>query len=232
LFAAIPPSSQRKSEPEPHQSMAVALTPQEFQAATNVSRETLRRLELYAHLLQTWQKKTNLVSDRSLKDLWRRHFLDSAQLFFHAPPSSRVWVDLGSGAGFPGLVLAIMGARQLHLIEARGKKCLFLREAARITGADVIIHNGRIEGIPAFAADVVVARALRPLNKLIPLAYRFISPDTTCLFLKGKNVVAELTEATKCWNMVVERIPSVSDKDGVVLRITKLRSVKPGAKGL
>jgi 16S rRNA (guanine527-N7)-methyltransferase len=210
--------------------VAAPLTSQEFQTAANVSRETFKRLELYADLLFKWQKKINLVSTDSLKDLWRRHFLDSAQLFFHAPQSSRVWVDLGSGAGFPGMVLAIMGVREMHLIEASEKKCAFLREVARITETNVVIHRGRIESVPPFAADVVTARALLPLNKLIFLARRFTLPKTVCLFLKGKNVVSELTEATKYWSMSIEYIPSLSDPSGIILRIEKLRRIAANKK--
>jgi 16S rRNA (guanine527-N7)-methyltransferase len=223
------------------------MTSLEFQIATrtlpgfpgDVSRETLRRLEIYADLLAQWNKTINLVAAATLPDMWRRHFLDSAQLLplacrNGAPKSVKIWVDLGSGAGFPGLVLAILSKDfdsppMMHLIESDARKCAFLREAARLTETNVILHNSRIETVETFPADVVTARALAPLAKLLDLSARFIGPDTTCLFLKGEHIDEELTEATKCRKMDIERFPSRSDPKGIILR---LKGPSPKSGGL
>jgi 16S rRNA (guanine527-N7)-methyltransferase len=192
-----------------------------------VSRETLKRLETYADLLVQWNKTINLVAAATLPDIWRRHFLDSAQLLPLAPEGAKIWVDIGSGAGFPSLVLAIIGeegdSRPIwHLIESDVRKCAFLREAARLTGVNVVLHNSRAEAVEAFPADAITARAVAPLPKLLDLAAKFLSPDTTCLFLKGKHIDEELTKATKCWNMNVERFSSHSDPRGTILRLKGL----------
>ena len=136
--------------------------PIEFQAKSGVSRETLERLTIYADLLVKWQAKINLVGPETLADLWSRHMLDSAQLFPLIRPDAKRLVDLGSGAGFPGLVLGVMGAPDVHLVESDARKCAFLREAARLTGTTVTIHNKRIEQVAPLGADVVTARALAP----------------------------------------------------------------------
>ena len=205
------------------------LSPEEFGAATNVSRETLARFERYADLLEKWTRSINLVGRDSLADLWRRHMLDSAQLLPLLPPApagrERVLVDLGSGAGFPGLVLAILGAGEVHLIESDGRKAAFLHEAARETGAEVTLHNRRIEALPTFAADVVTARACAPLPKLLGYAAAFVrsadaeGPGGTALFLKGRRVDEELTDSLEKWKMRVERFPSRSDPEGTILRV-------------
>lgn len=195
------------------------LTAEAFRRATGVSRETLDRLQAYADLLVRWQARVNLVGRSSLADLWRRHMLDSAQLAAMVPPGTRCLVDLGSGAGFPGLVLAILGVDGVHLIESDRKKCAFLREAARQTAAPVQILAERIEDVPPFPADVITARALAPLRRLIPLARPFVRPDTVLLFLKGQDVDRELTEATKQGILTVARTPSMTSPDGTVLRI-------------
>ncbi len=200
------------------------LTPVEFQAIHYVSRETLTRLETYADLLSRWQGPVSLVSRRSLDDLWRRHMLDSAQLWPLLPATTRVVVDLGSGAGFPGLVLAILGVPEVHLIESNARKCAFLREAARLVAAPAVVHRSRIEDLAPFRADAVTARAIAPLPKLLGLAAPFLGPDGVCLFLKGGRVKEELTEAAKLWHMTVERVQSISDPSGTVLRMTVLRT--------
>ena len=194
------------------------MTPHEFAEATNVSRETLARLSAYAALLKSWKDAVNLVGRRTLSDLWRRHMLDSAQLFtMLTAPQCRL-VDLGSGAGFPGLVLAIMGVSDVELIEANARKCAFLREVARITDTSVVIHNDRIESTRFSGhADVITSRALAPLPNLLDYAERFIGPNTTCLFLKGRQADQELTAAAKTWKMGTITTPSLSDAEGVVL---------------
>ena len=201
----------------------VPLTSSEFQRLTGVSRETLARLELYAEALRKWQAAINLVSRDSLPDLWRRHFLDSAQLRPLIPPGARVVVDLGSGAGFPGLVLAALGIPEVHLVESDARKCAFLRETARQMAVSVQIHNRRAEDMPRIPADVVTARALASLPNLLDLAEPLFQPHSICLFLKGKGVDEELTRAHETWNMTVMRHPSASDPSGTILRLEHIR---------
>jgi 16S rRNA (guanine527-N7)-methyltransferase len=195
------------------------LTPAGFQAAANVSRETLARLELYAALLRKWQGAINLVSRDSLNDVWRRHMLDSAQLYPLIPPGIRTLVDLGSGAGFPGLVLAALGVPDVHLVESDSRKCAFLREAARAMGLAITVHTRRIEEMAPFGVDVITARALAPLADLLDLGERFLLPHTICLFLKGRGVDEELTRVAERWNMTVMREISASDPSGTILRL-------------
>jgi 16S rRNA (guanine527-N7)-methyltransferase len=194
-----------------------------FARAADVSRETLARFEAYVALLERWQKRINLVSRASLADVWRRHLLDSAQILAYLPDGCRRLVDLGSGAGFPGLVLAILGVDGVELVESDGRKCVFLAEAARATGATVTIHNMRIEALPAAPADAITARACAPLAELLGHGERFWGPGTRLIALKGVHVDKELTKATKCWKMTVERFPSRSDPGGTILRIGDLQ---------
>lgn len=187
-------------------------------------------------LLERWTKSINLVSAESLGDVWRRHILDSAQLLDLMPrptAAPSAVLDIGSGAGLPGLVLAILGAGRVHLVEADQKKATFLREAARITQSAVVVHDARIETLTPFPVDVVTARALAPLDRLLGYAAPFFSVQDRAegtgrgpmaIFLKGRNVAAELTQARKKWNMAVECVASVSDPRGVVLRITDVYS--------
>ncbi len=166
-----------------------------------------------------------LLGRSTLADIWRRHFLDSGQLIRHAPAASRVWLDAGSGAGFPGMVLAILGAGEVHLVESNRRKCVFLGEVARRTETAVTIHEARVESLAPRAVDVVTARALAPLAKLLDLCRNFIGPGTTCLFPKGQDIDSELTEAAKYWKMKVARLPSLSDSRGTILRLTELSHV-------
>jgi len=159
-----------------------------FQAATDVSRETLVQLQRYADLLQKWGKRINLVGPSTLDDIWRRHMLDSAQLWPHLPADTRVLVDFGSGAGFPGLVLAIMGVPEVHLIESNQRKCVFLREVARATGVNVTVHSTRIEAVAGFPAAVVTARALAILAILRALGRPFRWCIAFSLLPKGVRV--------------------------------------------
>ena len=196
------------------------LGPEGFRAAAAVSRETLDRLEAYAALLERWQARINLVAPATLPDLWRRHMLDSAQLRPLLPAAARRLVDLGSGAGFPGLVLAILGVPEVHLIEADSRKCAFLREAARAADArNVILHNRRIESMPAEPFDGVTARALAPLPELLGLARRFIGPDTVCLFPKGRGLAEELIRTPEIERMRLTRIASRTDPDATILKL-------------
>jgi 16S rRNA (guanine527-N7)-methyltransferase len=198
------------------------LTPEAFAALAGVSRETMGRLEAYAELLKRWSGRINLVSRNTLGDLWRRHFLDSAQLLPFIPEKTRSLVDLGSGAGFPGLVLAILGVPGAELIESDKRKAVFLREAARIANTPVRIVDSRIETAKPHPADVVTARACAPLDKLLPLAQRFIGPNTVCLFLKGEHVADELTAARREWKITAAQLPSRADPRGVILKLEQV----------
>jgi 16S rRNA (guanine527-N7)-methyltransferase len=187
-----------------------------------VSRETRERLNSYANLLRKWQRSINLVGPRTIDGLWTRHFTDSAQLLPLIPPASRVLVDFGSGAGFPGLVLAILGVPDVHLIESDQRKATFLREVARATGTPVTVHAKRIEQVAPFPADVISARALAPLGDLLGFADPFLHPDSLCLFPKGQMVEDELTAASRTWNINVDRIQSVTDPSATILRISQV----------
>src|SRR5215475_7335688 len=180
-------------------SAALALTP--------VSRETEVRLDRYVSLLQEWQAKTNLVAPSTLPNLWTRHISDSLQLLSLAP-SAKVWMDLGSGGGFPGVVLACALAETpgagVHLVERIAKKAAFLREAIRVTGASGTVHLADIgDTVERFGGpiDCVTARAVAPLHQLIGFAEPLVRRGAKALFLKGQDVEAELTEATKYWKI-------------------------------
>ena len=244
----------------------MAFGPSEFASelkalGINVSRETLQRLETYAALLAKWQAKINLVGPATLPDLWRRHFLDSAQLVpllaaqdslpraggglgrGRSPSSAqsveattptpalpqlgggRTLVDLGSGAGFPGLVLAILTDLQVHLVDSDQRKCAFLRQGALDCGVldRVTIHAKRIKQVTGIAANVVTARACAPLDELLGLAAPLVGEKGTCLFLKGAQVEEELTQAQRRWTMRLERRASITDPAGNLLVITHLK---------
>jgi 16S rRNA (guanine527-N7)-methyltransferase len=200
--------------------MSVPLGPEGFAAALSVSRETIDRLSIYTELLVKWQARINLVGPATLADVWRRHMLDSAQLVALLPPGPVL--DLGSGAGFPGLVLGIMGAGPVHLVESDRRKCAFLGEVARQTQARVVIHPQRIEALDPFPVAAITARALAPLAKLLDLAAPFLASGVHCLFLKGRNSEHELTEAAKDWMMGVERIASMSDPSGFIIHLSEV----------
>ena len=176
-------------------------------ALTPVSRETEARLDRYADLLVEWQAKTNLVAPSTLPHLWTRHISDSLQLLDLAS-SAKSWVDLGSGGGFPGVVLACALAEtpgaNVHLVERNAKKAAFLREAIRVTSAAGTVHLAGIgDSVDRIGSrvDCVTARALAPLHQLVGFAEPFVSAGAKALFLKGQDVEAELTEATKYWNI-------------------------------
>ncbi len=208
--------------------------PSEFINETLVSRETLGRLTTYVNLLIDWNERLNLVAPSTIADVWRRHVLDSAQLAPMIPSEAKTIIDLGSGAGFPGLVLAIMLADRpslkVYLVESTQKKCRFLEAVIAATGAPAEVHACRAEDM-RIKADVVTARAVAPLDRLLPLAHPFFRPGTIALFLKGRSLNDELTLATKSWTLTATPFPSRSDPSGFVLRVTGLtpwrRSPKP-----
>lgn len=199
------------------------MSPAEAGALLGVSRETLDRLRAYLDLLERWQRTINLVGGGTLADPWRRHILDCGQLWRHWPAAAKRTVDLGSGAGLPGIVLAALGAPDVHLIESDQRKAAFLREASRACGVAVTVHAARIEAVPALAADVVTSRALAPLPQLLAYAERHVHPGTTCLFLKGRNASSELTEAARSWTMAASWVASLSDPDARVLILREIR---------
>lgn len=212
-----------------------------YAAAFDDSRETLDRLATYADRLRTWQRTINLVAPATLDTLWQRHFADSAQLLELAPPAARRWLDLGSGAGFPGLVLAIRlagrpdaPAHAVTLVESDQRKAAFLAEVVRATGiarliaVEIVVR--RIEDAATRAtvgaADVVAARALAPLDRLLALAAPHFGPATVGLFLKGRGAVAELTAARRTWQLDAALVASRTDAEG---RIVVVRDPRPAA---
>ena len=188
----------------------------------DVSRETMGRLEALVDTLVRWQKAINLVGRATIQDVWSRHVLDSAQIAPLIPAEARSLADLGSGGGFPGLVLAALRPDlEMTLIEADARKAAFLGEAGRRMALSkpprVVI--GRIEEAPPAKADVVTARALAPLSQLLVWADRHRSDTAICLFHKGKGWQSELTEATKDWDIACQPLASITDSDAVILRI-------------
>jgi len=195
---------------------------------TPVSDDALARLDKYAALLTEWQTRINLVAPSTVPQLWTRHIADSLQLLRHAP-DAKIWIDLGSGAGFPGIPIACALAQtpgaQVHLVESNGKKAAFLREAVRITGAPAVVHAERIENFGdsyAGKTDVVTARALAPLGSLFDQAFPFMAEGAIGLFLKGQDVGAELTDSSKRWSVEATKASSVTDPEGCVLIVRSL----------
>jgi 16S rRNA (guanine527-N7)-methyltransferase len=203
------------------------LTPEIFVAETGVSRETLAKLQQLVDLLLKWQRAINLVAANTLEDVWRRHILDSAQLYPLLPPATRSVLDIGSGAGFPGLVLAAMGVPGVHSVESDQRKCAFQREAARVAGLSVTIHAQRVETLPKMQVTAIISRACADLPQLLEYAFPFMAPSSQCHFLKGQQVERELTEAGKGWKMQTERFPSRTDPTGTVLRLSHVEPLRP-----
>jgi len=195
----------------------------EFLGDIAVSRETINLLEEYVALVLRWQKSINLVGPSTVKDIWRRHILDCAQLYRYLKPPGSL-MDLGSGAGLPGLVIAILGHSKVKLIESNKTKCTFLREASRSLGISVEIIDSRIEEVKLTkTADYITSRALAPLDQLLCYSARLLGHQGKCYFLKGHNIESELTAAKKNWNMMVTKHRSKSCTDGVILEITGRR---------
>jgi 16S rRNA (guanine527-N7)-methyltransferase len=193
-------------------------------AAPALPAETMVRLERFAALLERWNRRINLVAPRDLPNLWTRHIEDSLQLAPLIPPGAAV-TDLGSGAGFPGLILAIATDSPVTLIESDTRKASFLREAARETGARATVVNARIEAAVVPPAPVITARALASLPQLLDWAVPHLQPGGFCLFLKGRKVDGELTDAAARWHMTVARTPSRTDPDGVILALSHIRRI-------
>ncbi|CAN5493078.1 16S rRNA (guanine(527)-N(7))-methyltransferase RsmG [soil metagenome] len=200
---------------------AGAAPPEAVAGRFDVSRESYERLKVYVDLLRMWQGRINLIGPATVSDIWERHVADSLQLLPLLAPETKVLVDLGSGAGLPGLVVAIAGSLDVHLFESNLKKGAFLREAIRQTGASATIHTMRIEAAgnlaAAIHADAVTARALAPLPRLLSLAEPFLGNGAIGYFHKGQDVDAELTAARKSWRIRADRHPSLTDSRGSIL---------------
>lgn len=200
----------------------------DFLNATDVTPEVLDKLHHYHARLLEWNPKINLVSANTLTDAWRRHFLDSAQLFpvYRHSGENLTLADLGSGAGFPGMVLAIMGAPNVTLIERDIRKAAFLRTIAAETKTNVNLLNLDIKQVRqehGAPFDVITSRALADLTELLELSEHLRKPSTHCLFLKGKNLDAELALAQKEWSMEVRKMESVTDREAFILRLTSIQ---------
>jgi len=204
----------------------------------HVSRETRTRLETYLALLVKWQASINLVAPSTLEDAWARHFADSAQLLAYAPDEIRLWLDVGSGAGFPGLVMGILLMEthpdaEVVLIESDTRKCAFLQTVIAQTKAPVRVLPMRVEKVAGDIIekvggypDVISARAVAPLPKLLEMIAPFWSQDCIGLLMKGRDVVFELTEAAKCWTIKASQAPSITAGDGVILKLEELARVR------
>ena len=190
-----------------------------------VSRETFDRLESFVGLVQAWGTRINLIGPATIADIWSRHIADSLRLVDLIPPNTLTAVDLGSGAGFPGLVVAIVTNVHVDLIESDRRKAAFLAEAVRLTDATSTVHSGRIENCSCSPASLVMSRALAPLPRLLELASPFVASGGVCLFHKGRNVETEITAARKDWAMVAEQFHSVSDPSSVILRLRQVSRV-------
>ena len=194
----------------------------------DVSRESLAALEAYAAVLLKWQARINLIGPATAGDLWHRHIADGLQLLpiLDRESGPKTIVDLGSGGGIPGLVVAIARPQwNVHLVESNNKKAAFLLEAARVAGRKITIHGGRIEGLDVKVlgrVDWVTARALAPLPQLLELAFPLLKTGRG-LFHKGQDVDVELTAATKCWSMQLKRHPSLIDVQSSILEISEVR---------
>ena len=192
----------------------------------DVSRETvagisvIEALDRYSQILMKWQAKINLVSSKTLDTLWTRHILDSAQLLNHLPGLPCRIMDIGSGAGLPGLILAITTHHEIHLVESDQRKCAFLRAAAKDVGVDVVIHNKRIETLPDIGVDIITARAVAPLDKLLDLTHKHHHDKQQFLFLKGKTVEQELTILTSWPRLKAVLYPSITDAEAMLIHLT------------
>jgi 16S rRNA (guanine527-N7)-methyltransferase len=191
-----------------------------------VSRETTERLDAYVDLLLRWNRTINLISRRDENSIWQRHIADSLALISVLPPDFSHAIDLGSGGGFPGLVLAIATDRRFHLVESDQRKAAFLREAARVTAAPATVHAVRIEAADIPPAPVITARALAPLAALLDWAAPRLAPGGICVFPKGRSVQDELTPAAARWHMCLEQFANPADPAGTILRISEISRVR------
>ncbi len=201
--------------------------PEDFAEDIDVSRETLEKLKLYADALVKWQKAKNLVANSTLDDRWRRHLLDSAQLFplirqCH-PNTDLTLLDIGSGAGYPGLVLSVMGLGHATMVEANGRKCSFMSHVARETSAPSTIVNQRIESVAPQHFDIVTSRACAKIEQILNWSTPFVGPTTEIWLLKGATAEEELTQASALWKMAIERFDSRTSQDGVIIKLSDIK---------
>ncbi len=199
-----------------------------FQRRTGANAEAMNGMDEYVRLLTDWNSRMNLVGPSALAEFWDRHALDSAQLLDHAP-EARIWADIGAGAGFPGLVLAILLKDRpgvtVHLIESMAKRCAFLRAVSTALNLPTQVHNARAESLDLSPVDVVTARACAPLPRLLEYARPLLRGSAVALFLKGKDAETELAEARKTWRFTASLMPSVSGADGRIVRLERLARV-------
>lgn len=193
----------------------------------NVSRETLSALQAFDALVQRWNPAINLVSKATVDSLWQRHILDSAQIFSLCPAGAQSWIDLGSGGGFPGIVVAVLAKEMMPdlrvtLVESDVRKATFLRQAAQSLGLPVSVLSQRIEAIDPLNADVLSARALAPLSGLLRFAEQHLSPTGTAVFPKGARFAAEIAEARKAWTFDVDIQPSLFEAEAAILVIRNI----------
>lgn len=199
-----------------------------------VSRESLHGLVAYVDLLRQWQAKINLIGPDTVDQIWHRHIADSLQLLALLPDDCTNILDLGSGAGLPGLPLAVAlgsaGNITVHMVESNAKKSAFLRQAVRVTGAPAVVHERRIESLDSATLqndiDVVTSRALAPLARLLDYAQKPMENHAIGLFLKGQDVERELTEAAKYWKVSAERIASLTEPKACILKIKEATRVE------
>lgn len=194
----------------------------------DVSRETLDRLGAFQSTLLKWTQRINLISRNTADQVWQRHIADSAQLFPLAGDNWRQWVDLGSGGGFPGIVIAILSVEKapgatVHLIESDQRKCIFLKTVSRELELPVTIHHRRIDAVDPFPADIISARALASVSDLLAMARPFTNSDTRLLLMKGAGLDSELTQAEARWHIEADKIPSLTDPSARILSVWQFR---------
>lgn len=199
-------------------------------SSLQLTTQEIADLKRFAEIVLRWNPRINLVSKSSAADIWDRHILDSAQIFDLAPESAESWIDLGSGGGFPGIVVAVIAARRrpalaMTLVESDQRKAVFLRQAIRELGLQAVVRSQRIEQIADQRADVVSARALAALPELLALASPLLAEGGTCLFAKGASRQQELDAARQSWSFSVTEVPSITDPGAAILRITEVHHV-------
>lgn len=189
----------------------------------DVSRETFERLEAFQALITKWNDRINLVGRSTIEQLWSRHIIDSAQLMRYIPEGTKVLTDFGSGAGFPGLMLSLLGVPDVHLVESDSRKAAFLTEASRLSPGRVHIHNDRIEALTPWKSDIITARALAPLPWLLKLCSPFLEQGSKALFLKGANAKREIEDAEVHWEIDAFCHPSITDTEAWIVQLNTVK---------
>lgn len=208
------------------------ITAETFQELTGVSSKTLETFQTYKKLLLKWQKNLNLVGQSTVSDIWGRHFLDCAQIkiFSHQILGGKKqisWIDFGTGAGFPGLVLSLLGGYEIFLIEKNKKKCAFLRSVIRETGASAKVITDKIENVQPFPVDCVTTRALAPLSQILVWGNYFLHKEGQHWLLKGKNVDLEISDAQNFWDFEYKIFPSLTNPSGQILFVYNVARKSP-----